>query len=169
MDAYAPAPILKLESPADADAIEGLLDRAFGPGRFVKSSERVREMAEFAPQMSFTAWDGTLLIGSVRMWRVMVGATPAIFLGPVAVEQHQRSAGLGARLVEAACKAAKAEGEAVVLLVGDAPYFSRMGFSAGCTAGVRLPGPVDQRRVLALGLAGSTPELSGEVLPRRTA
>lgn len=167
MSAQPSAPILKTETPADAPAIETLLDRAFGPGRFVKSSERVREFAAFAPELSFCAFEGARLIGSVRLWRVRVGETPAVFLGPIAVEEAQRRTGLGGRLVAAACEAARAAGETVVLLVGDAPYFARQGFSAEATARVRLPGPVDPRRVLALGLDGAALALAGDILPRR--
>lgn len=158
--------VLKPETPEDAPAVEALLDAAFGPGRFVKSSERVREFAAFAPELSYCAFDTGRLIGSVRMWRVRVGETPAIFLGPIAVDHAERRAGLGARLTDAACQAARAAGEEVVLLVGDAYLFAKRGFSNAQTAKVRLPGPTDQKRVLALGLNGPAPELAGDILPR---
>jgi predicted N-acetyltransferase YhbS len=144
-----PALTLNLEQPQDAAAIEALLDRAFGPGRFTKVSERVRELAEFAPELSFCAWEDGRLVGVVRQWRVAVGETPVVFLGPLAVDQAQRSGGVGGLLVERACEAAEAAGEVAVLLVGDQPYFSRFGFAAGPARQARLPGPVDPRRVLA--------------------
>jgi predicted N-acetyltransferase YhbS len=144
-----PPPALDVvnETSAHAAEIEALLNRAFGPGRFAKSSERVREFAEFAPELSFCALEGGKLIGTVRMWRVNVGDQPVTFLGPIAVEETERRAGLGALLVERACDAARAAGEAAVVLVGDAPYFSRAGFDHA--PDVRMPGPVDPRRVLA--------------------
>ena len=145
------------EQPQDEGAIEALLDHAFGPGRFVKVSERVREFAEFRPEMSFCAWDGGRLVGSVRMWKVHVGGAPAIFLGPLAVMADVRKFGVGGEMVRMACAAAQAAGYPV-LLVGDEPYFGRFGFAAARSKGVRLPGPVDQRRVLALGA-----ELAGPV------
>lgn len=145
------APAFIQEQPADEAAIEALLDHAFGPGRFVKSSERVREFAEFRPEMSFCAWDQGRLIGSVRMWKVHVGGTPAVFLGPLAVRAEGRKFGVGGELVSRACAAAQAAGYPV-LLVGDEPYFGRFGFSAGPCKGVRMPGPVNQRRVLARGV-----------------
>ncbi len=160
------APAIRPEDPGDHAAIEALLDHAFGPGRFTKASERVREFADFAPELSFCAWDGSRLVGSVRQWRVRIGATPAVFLGPLAVEKDERSAGVGGRLVERACAAAAAAGEAVVLLVGDRPYFERFGFSAETTREVRLPGPVDQRRVLARQMGSETTALAGEVAAR---
>lgn len=158
-----PALIFTHETPQDQPAIEALLDRAFGPGRFVKSSERVREFADFAPELSFCAWLDGELLGVVRMWRVRVGPTPVVFLGPLAVDNGQRSAGVGGGLVERACEAAREAGETAVLLVGDAPYFARFGFEAAAARAVRMPGPVDQRRVLVRAFGDLGEGLCGAV------
>jgi predicted N-acetyltransferase YhbS len=157
------APRIFLERPQDAALADDLIDRAFGPGRFTKSSERVREFADFAPDLSFCAWRGEDLVGVVRQWRVRVGDTQAVFLGPIAVEADERSGGVGAVLVEQACAAAKAAGETAVVLVGDAPYFGRFGFTAELGRAVRLPGPVDQRRVMAIAFAPEGEALSGMI------
>lgn len=150
------APQILLETAADKAAADALIERAFGPGRLVKVSERVREIARFRPDLSFAAFQGDVLTGSVRLWDIAVGGAPLVFLGPLAVESGARNAGTGAALVNRACEAAAAAGAAAVLLVGDLPYFERAGFvSAG--PDVILPGPVDQRRVLVrwLGPAGT--------------
>lgn len=159
-----PALVLKPERLQDSPRIEALLDRAFGPGRFVKSSERVREFADFAPELSFCAWEDGELVGVVRMWRVKVGQEPVVFLGPLAVEATARKGGVGGLLVERACEAADAAGEACVLLVGDEPYFARFGFAAEPARDVRMPSPVDQKRVLAR--AFKPVELKGAVAGR---
>lgn len=135
------------EIPEHGSAIETLLNGAFGPGRFAKVSERVREFAAFAPELSFCALEAERVVGVVRMWRVMAGDQPIVFLGPLAVDEGARKHGLGADLVGRACLAAEAAGEAAVLLVGDLPFFQRMGFVVA--SDVILPGPVDPRRVLA--------------------
>jgi predicted N-acetyltransferase YhbS len=150
------------EAPAHAGEIEALLTRAFGPGRFVKASERVREFADFAPEMSFVALEAGRVIGTVRMWRVRAGDQPVAFLGPIAVEEADRRHGLGATLVQAACEAARAAGEPAVVLVGDMPYFGRMGFEIAPE--VTLPGPVDPRRVLTCVFEGAAP--TGRIQPR---
>lgn len=141
-----PELVLVNETAAHGPAIEALLDRAFGPGRFAKVSERVREFADFAQDLSFCAVEGDTVVGVVRMWRVAAGDQPIVFLGPLAVEATERRAGLGAMLVERACEASRDAGEAAVVLVGDLPYFQRVGFAVA--PGVSLPGPVDARRVL---------------------
>lgn len=154
----APAPALALvhETPADSPLIEALLDRAFGPGRLAKSSERVREFAAFAPELSFCAWDDERLAGVVRLWRVAVGGRPLLFLGPLAVDPGRQSGGVGSRLVQRACEAAKAAGEAGILLVGDHPYFSQFGFEVA--PNVVMPGPTDPRRILYRPFSGDAPE-----------
>jgi predicted N-acetyltransferase YhbS len=142
-----PELVLVNETAAHGAEIEALLNRAFGPGRFAKSSERVREFADFAADLSFCAVEAGRVIGTVRMWRVACGDQPVVFLGPIAVEETDRRHGLGAMLVERACDATKAAGEAAIVLVGDMPYFGRLGFSVA--HGVGIPGPVDANRVLA--------------------
>ena len=142
---------LRPETPGDAAGIEALLDHAFGPGRFVKVSERVREFARARPDLSFCAVEAGRVVGVVRLWDIRIGTTPALFLGPLAVHSGRRLDGLGGRLVQHAGAAADALGEGPILLVGDSQYFERLGYSAAATRSVRLPGPVDPRRVLARG------------------
>ena len=141
----APSPV-QAETPAEAEAVEALVLAAFGPGRFAKTAERLRERAGIAA--GFVVRDGDRIVGSVRLWKITVGQTPALFLGPIAVDAASRRAGLGADLVAACVTHAKAMGTAGVLLVGDPPYFARFGFAAAPQ--VRLPGPVDPRRVMWL-------------------
>lgn len=163
-----PALALQFETPEDAPLVDALIDRAFGPGRFTKVSERVRELATFAPELSVCAWSphpqlGGRVLGCARMWRVRVGGTPVMFLGPFAVELGERNAGFGARLIARACEAAKVAGESHVLLVGDEPYFGRVGFSTAAGRQVAMPGPVDQRRVLVRALTPDAGDLAGPV------
>jgi predicted N-acetyltransferase YhbS len=168
--AGSPALTLQFETPEDGPLVDALIDRAFGPGRFTKVSERVREFATFAPELSVCAWSphpqfGGRLLGCARMWRVRVGGRPATFLGPFAVELGERNAGFGARLIARACEAAQAAGESHVVLVGDESYFSRVGFSTAAGRQVVMPGPVDQRRVLVRALKADAGELAGPVQP----
>lgn len=145
---HIPSLRIEAEHPSDAASVEALVLAAFGPGRFAKSAERLRERAGLAA--GFVAREGGRVIGSVRLWNVQVGESPALFLGPIAVDAAQRSAGLGADLVQACVDHARTSGASGVLLVGDAPYFGKFGFVAA--PDVRLAGPVDPRRLLWLPL-----------------
>lgn len=163
--APAPAPVLRPEQPADRPLIDALIARAFGPGRYVKAAERLRETNRPALGVSRTVWLGERLAGCVRMWPIRIGGAPALFLGPFAVEPDLRSLGLGARLIRAASQAAQAAGAPGVLLVGDAPYFSSLGYARLAGDPVILPGPVDPARVLALGFGPAPPAFAGAVTP----
>ncbi len=145
---------IEIEAPADAAAVEALVLAAFGPGRFAKTAERLRERARTAA--GFVAREEGRIIGSVRLWAITIGGQSALFLGPIAVSAASRRTGLGADLVQACVDHA---GDAGILLVGDLPYFGRFGFRAAPDA--RLGGPVDQRRVLWRGEG----EAAGMVLP----
>jgi predicted N-acetyltransferase YhbS len=150
------------ERPVDAPLADGLIARAFGPGRYAKAAERLREHAEPVLALSFLAWRDGRAVGCVRLWPVAIGGTPALLLGPFAVDEAERSAGIGAALIRRACEAAAAAGHAVVLLVGDTAYFGELGFAQ--VRGVTLPGPVDPRRVLARALIpGALDGLEGAV------
>ena len=155
-------PPLVLERAQDALAVDTLIERAFGPGRYAKAAERLREHNRPLLDISFTAWCGEDLIGCVRMWPISIGAEPAVLLGPFAVEPDWRSRGLGAALILCACEAAKAAGHALIFLVGDAPYFEPLGFQVVPRGRIVMPGPVDPGRVMFRAFGGD-PDLVGEV------
>ena len=140
---------IEIEAAVDAPAVEALVLAAFGPGRFAKTAERLRERAHVAA--GFVAREDGQVNGSVRLWAISVGGEPALFLGPIAVSTASRRAGLGADLVRACIDHA---GKTGILLVGDLPYFGRFGFRPA--PDVRLGGPVDQRRVLWRGAGEAT-------------
>jgi predicted N-acetyltransferase YhbS len=160
------APLITPELPTDAAAVEALIDRAFGPGRFAKAAERLREGRSHLIDLSRVARAEGALAGCARLWPVTAGAAPALLLGPFAVDDAFRHRGLGGALIRHACEAAAGAGHGLILLVGDEPYFAPLGFSAQPARRLILPGPVDQRRVLARALkGGAADELAGEVRP----
>lgn len=155
-------PPLVAERPADAPAVERLILRAFGPGRFAKAAERLREGREPQCDLSFVAWDAGEIVGCVRQWPVTIGGTAALLLGPFAVDPDFRSQGLGSALIVRACEAAADVGHALIVLVGDMPYFGPLGFAVAPK--VTMPGPVDARRVLVRALvSGADSDLAGPV------
>ena len=155
---------IRLETPGDAAAVEALNEAAFGPGRFARTAYRLREGVAPVASLSFVAVEAGVLRGSVRFWPVSVGGHAALLLGPLAVESAQRGRGIGIALMQAGIAAARAEGWGAILLVGDEPYYARVGFARLPPGRVRFPGPVDPARVLGLSLkAGEVLTLSGQV------
>jgi predicted N-acetyltransferase YhbS len=154
------------ETAKDAQAIERLLERTFGPGRFVLSAYRLREHVDHLLDLSFTARIGTLMVGSVRQLPICIGDTRALLLGPLTVEPPFRKRGVGRALLERALEDAKAAGHRLVLLVGDEPYYSRVGFKQVAKGRVTMPGPVDYQRLLVAELVdGAFEGVSGAIRP----
>jgi predicted N-acetyltransferase YhbS len=140
------------EVPADVAAREVLLDAAFGPARHLKTCERLREGR--LPALALSARDGEgRLVGTVRLWHVAAGpGRRALMLGPLAVDGQLRSLGIGATMMRTALNRAAVAGAGAVLLVGDAPYYERFGFTAGLARDLWMPGPVERERFLATEL-----------------
>ncbi len=156
---------LILEPAADSDGapIERLNERVFGPGRFARTAYRIRETTAADPNLSFVARVGTLLVGASAMTPIDIGGAPALLLGPLIVEPVFRSQGIGEALVMRSLDAAKAAGWKLVVLVGDEPYYARMGFRPVPAGHISLPGPVDPSRLLYYELAsGALAAAKGE-------
>jgi predicted N-acetyltransferase YhbS len=161
-----PAATIAPERPNDAQAIERLHERTFGPGRFVLTAYRLREHVDHRLDLSFTARIGTLLVGSVRQLPICIGETPALLLGPLTVEPPFRSHGIGRALIERALAEAKAKGIRLVVLVGDEPYYGKLGFKRVPRGRATMPGPVDPRRLLVAELTeGAFEGVSGPIRP----
>ncbi len=154
------------ETVDDAVVIERLHERTFGPGRFAKSAYRLREGHEHSRALSFTARIGTLLVGSVRMSAVRIGDAPALLLGPLTVEPPFRQHGIGKALIERALAEATLRGHRLVVLVGDEPYYGKLGFKAVPKGQVKMPGPVDPARLLVCEIvAGAFEGVAGGLQP----
>jgi predicted N-acetyltransferase YhbS len=144
---------IRNERPADVVAREVLLDTAYGSAWFTKTSERLREGRRPAKQLSFVATERGHVVGTVRLWHVWAGAKrAALLLGPLAVHPDCRNRGIGSKLMRHAIEAARRLGHGAVLLVGDAPYYGRFGFSADNTGALWMPGHYERDRLLALAL-----------------
>jgi predicted N-acetyltransferase YhbS len=142
---------VRQERPAEAAAREALLDLAYGPVRFTKTSQRLREGR--LPELALVASEGRRIVGTVRLWQVLAGPSrPALLLGPLAVDPSCRKRGIGSTLVQHALREAARRQHGAVLLVGDAPYYGRFGFSSEKTDALWLPGPYERHRLLACEL-----------------
>jgi predicted N-acetyltransferase YhbS len=145
---------IRTEIASDAAAREALLDKAFGKSRVRKTSERLREGRLPADGLAFTALsEKGKVIGTLRLWSIIAGsAGSSLLLGPLAVDCRHQNKGIGRKLIDHALATAKVLGHDSVLLVGDAPYYSRFGFDVAQTRSLHLPGPVDRARFLGLEL-----------------
>ncbi|KQP95097.1 GCN5 family acetyltransferase [Methylobacterium sp. Leaf113] len=160
--------VIRHEHPGDADAIERLHARAFGPGRFARTAYRLREGTRPVADLCFTALVGTYLVGSVRVGPAeAVG--PLLVLGPLTVDPSFEGRGIGASLMTACLDAATAAGHGLVILIGDAPYYRRFGFAPIPPGRLLPPSSVDPARFLWRALRpGAAEAVSGNVTALRT-
>lgn len=161
---------IRAERASDVAAREGLLDACFGANRHLRTCQRLRDGRAPAEGLAFSAvrQDGPKyrLIGTLRLWHVSAGGVPALVLGPLAVDPMCRKLGAGRALMNHALAAAKARGHGAVILLGDAPYYARFGFSAAKTGGLSLPGPFERDRLLGLELReGALDGARGMIVP----
>lgn len=139
------------ETPQDWWEVEALFDLCFAPGREALSSYRLRDGVAPARGLCRVARDEYgAVAGAIRFWPVHVGDAPALLLGPVAVHPTHQGEGLGAVLIQGGMQAAHDGGWQRVLLVGDAPYYARFGFSR--LEGVDMPPPTNPDRILGHAL-----------------
>ena len=155
---------LRTETPEDRWEVEALYDLCFAPGREALSSYRLRDDVPPVAALSHVARDpGGILAGAIRYWPVRIGGQSALLLGPVAVHPTRQGEGLGGELIETSLAQAARSGWDRVMLVGDAPYYSRFGFRK--LEGVVMPPPTNPERVLGRDL---TPDawsgVAGEVV-----
>lgn len=151
------------EQPEHSNAIEFVLDEAFGLDRHTKTSYRLREGSMAADGLSYVAQTDDMLVGTVQFWPIVIGGNhSALLLGPLAVLPARQGEGIGLGLIAKGMQEAKARDHALVVLVGDEPYYAKAGFKRFANDAVSMPGPYDPQRLLhaelkedaALGAAG---------------
>src|SRR5262245_45976414 len=161
---------IRAERASDVAMREALLDACFGETRHQRTCQRLRDGRAPAAGLALAAVREGKLVGTVRLWHVSAGGRPALVLGPLAVDPACRELGIGAALTHQALAAARARGHAAVILLGDAPYYARFGFSAAKTGELWLPGPFERERLLGLEFTeGALDGASGMIVPTGTA
>jgi predicted N-acetyltransferase YhbS len=162
-------PVVSDTKPQDHDVIERLLDLAFGIDRRVKPSYRLREGSHPLPGLSLVVRDAELgIAGTISFWPLVIGerATPALLLGPLAIHPARQNMGVGLALMREGLARARAMGHALVVLVGDEPYYARVGFRKLPDDLLIMPGPTDPKRFLYLELVPHALDgVAGLVLP----
>jgi predicted N-acetyltransferase YhbS len=143
---------IRAERASDAVAREALLDACFGANRHARACHRLRDGRAPADGLALSAICQGRLVGTLRLWHVNAGGAQALVLGPLAVDPLYRKHGIGGALMNHALAAAKARGHGAVVLLGDATYYARFGFSGRKTGELSLPGPFERDRLLGLEL-----------------
>lgn len=161
--------VMRAVVPGDVAVIRDLYARAFSPGRFARTAYRIREgTGAFSPFCRVCLIDGRL-VAAVRFTPIVIGGKgKGLLLGPLAVDPAFANRGYGRSLVATALEDARAAGIALVVLVGDEPYYGKLGFRPIPSGQITLPGPADPNRLLAAELTpGALQDFSGVVAADR--
>jgi predicted N-acetyltransferase YhbS len=157
---------LRKQRPQDAVSVEVMLDDAFGPGRFARTAYRLREMSGTLDHLSLVAESADKLVGAIGFAPIRIGRGKALLLGPLVVSPKAQGQGAGLALLEKGLSSAIEEAVDMILLIGDAPYYGRVGFEHIERGRVRMPGPVDPNRLLGLEVKSSAlATVEGKVRP----
>lgn len=163
---------VRAATPADIPAVSALNAEVFGPGRFVRTAYRVRTGLKLvSPYCKVCVTDTGELVAAVRLAPIRIGSMDrALMLGPLAVAPAYAGQGYGRQLIAECLEHARRDGIRLVLLVGDEPYYGRLGFKLVPDGQIKLPGPVDPARLLAAELVpGALDEAKGLVAGDRQA
>ncbi|WP_398481101.1 GNAT family N-acetyltransferase [Tardiphaga sp.] len=144
--------VIRAETGSDIAAREALLDVCFGASRHARTCQRLRDGRLPAEGLAFSVDFEGRLVGTIRLWHVDAGGRAALMLGPLAVDPALRALGIGAALMKHAITEAAARGHGAILLLGDAPYYARFGFTPDRMDTLALPGPFERERLLGLEL-----------------
>jgi predicted N-acetyltransferase YhbS len=145
----------RLARPEEHAAAEAIAARAFGPGRFAKSAYRLREGVHADQRLSYVAVVGGKIVGTIQYWPVAVGSALCVLLGPLAIEEAARGNAAGLELMRATLPEATRLGYAAAILVGDEPYYAKVGFVRAAPSSLEFPGPVNPARLLVKTLAAA--------------
>ncbi len=160
-------------SDIEPQAVEALLDAAFGTDRFGRTAYRIRAGVDAVPALSFALVEDGALVGTIQCWPVAHrapggAATPLVMVGPVAVRPDVQRGGHGRALMAHMLEAAETRADSALMMIGDPEYYGRFfGFDADATAAWDLPGPYEKRRLLARAVNGhALPTGAGMIGPR---
>ncbi|MDR7060726.1 MULTISPECIES: N-acetyltransferase [unclassified Sphingopyxis] len=160
-------------SDIEPQAVEDLLDAAFGTDRFGRTAYRIREGVDAVPELSFALVEDGALVGTIQCWPVALrapdgGEAPLVMVGPVAIRPDVQRGGHGRALMAQMLDAAETEADSALMMIGDPEYYGRFfGFTADATGEWDLPGPFERRRLLARAVNGhDLPAGAGMIGPR---
>ena len=117
----------------------------------MKTSYRLREGSHPTDGLSLVMRDdGVGISGTISFWPLVIEARREVqpLLGPLAVHPERQNLGIGLALMREGLARAKALGHRLVLLVGDEPYYGRVGFRKLPRDLLLMPGPTNPDRFI---------------------
>lgn len=142
--------IIRLEEPADWQAVENLTREAFWniyrPGcqeHFVLN--RYRSNPDFIPELDFVMEVDGKIIGHVMYSKAELTADngdilPAWTFGPISIHPDYKRQGYGLKLLQYSMEKAREMGVAVLCMEGNIDFYKNAGFVVASTLGIHYHG-----------------------------
>jgi putative acetyltransferase len=145
--------ILRCESPEDRAAIRFVNEEAFGRPDEADLVDQLRNQGVVLA--SFVAEVQERVVGHILFSRIAIetgraASVPAVALAPMAVLAEQQGQGIGGELIKHGLGWLRAEGEQVVIVLGNPKYYSRFGFSTDKASSLSSPFPPEAFMALEL-------------------
>ena len=143
----------RAESAGDAAAIRAVNLAAFPSAEEADLVDALRASDAWIDGLSIVAEDpdGTV-VAHALLTRCHVGSAPALALAPCAVLPRVQRTGAGSAAIRAGLQAARARGESLVVVLGHADFYPRLGFIPASAFGIRASFEVPDEALMALAL-----------------
>ena len=133
---------IRPETPADYPAIADVLVAAFGQDAEARLVEKIRRSDRYIPDLTLVAELNGQIVGHILFSYIdLVGqeTLPILGLAPLAVHPDYQRQGVGSALTQAGLEKAEARGEAIAIVLGHPPFYSRFGFEPTVHYGIESP------------------------------
>lgn len=145
--------VARPEEPGEVPLVRAVNRVAFETSEEADLVDALRSSSAWIDGLSWVATteDGEV-VGHALLTRCTVGGSAGLCLAPCAVDPRFQRQGFGSAVIEAALNAARARGEAFVVVLGHPDYYPRFGFQRAADHGISLSMdvPADALMVLAL-------------------
>ncbi|OUL23231.1 N-acetyltransferase [Nostoc sp. 106C] len=158
---------IRSETIADYLAIAEVNVLAFGQENEAKLVEEIRNSNRYIPELSLVAEVEGLVVSHILFSYIdLIGEETLQVLGlaPMAVHPRFQRQGIGSALVKASLEIADTRGEAIVIVLGNPPFYSRFGFEPSVNYEIESPFPVPEEFFMVKPLQSYQERYKGKVV-----
>ncbi len=161
--------IIRPEKKEDYKAIRKVNELAFAGRAEADLIDDLRKTDSFIPELSLVAIQNHEVIGHILFSPIFIKSkkliTPALALAPMAVHPEFQNKGIGTKLALRGLEDCRQLGHSIVVVIGHADYYPRLGFLPARERGLDVSFPVPNEAFMVLELVpGALKTAQGEVI-----
>ncbi|MDZ8185801.1 MAG: N-acetyltransferase [Nostoc sp. ChiSLP02] len=158
---------IRCENLLDYPAISQVNTLAFGQDNEAKLVERIRSSECYIPELSLVAEVEGIVVGHILFSYIDLAneqTLQVLGLAPLAVHPQFQKQGIGSALTKAGLEIAKANQEALVIVLGHPEFYARFGFQTSVIYGIESPFPVPEEFFMVKPLQSYQENYKGKVI-----